>query len=33
MDMNHPEAQRVSGVKVERQARVSDAKYNYTVDE
>lgn len=33
MDMSHPEAQRVSGVKVERQARVADSKYNYTVDE
>ena len=33
VDYGHVEAQRVSGVNIERQARPSDSKYTYTVDE
>lgn len=32
-DFNHGEAQRVTGVKIERQARTNDAQYNYSLDE
>jgi hypothetical protein len=33
VDFSHSAAQRVTGVKVDRQARVSDAKYQYAIDE
>lgn len=33
IDFSHPDARRFTGVKVERQARQSEAKYNYNIDE
>lgn len=33
LDFEHPAAQNATGVRVERQARINDAKYQYTVDE